>query len=208
MYLLLANVSGSRFLHCPPEIICVKLAREFGVDVDNMHISLGRIADNSFVVFAGCWICFNVNAESAVELELQSEMSVSINLSLLQCQSREQGSCIERYVEMEEHVHCSIFTWSLNNTSLYALLFQFSCHTAKPSKILLQPLTLNLQITRLLRNLEFLRIQSQYLCCMICWIVLGQCVVVICAECLVCAVQGRERGLDGLQVLCAEGAEC
>jgi hypothetical protein len=46
--------------------------RELGVDVDDVHITLCGIPDDGFVVLAGCWIGFDVDAEGAVELELQS----------------------------------------------------------------------------------------------------------------------------------------
>ena len=53
----------------PPEIVCVKMPGELGVDVDNMYVSLCGVADNGFVVFAGRGVGFNIDAERAVEFE-------------------------------------------------------------------------------------------------------------------------------------------
>lgn len=37
-----------------------------------MYVALGRVANDSFVVFAGCWVGFDIYSKGAVELELQS----------------------------------------------------------------------------------------------------------------------------------------
>lgn len=63
-------VPASSTLHCPPEVVCVEVPREFGVDVDNVHIALCGIANDGFVVLASCWVGFNVDAECAVEPQL------------------------------------------------------------------------------------------------------------------------------------------
>lgn len=54
-------------LHCPPEVVCVKMAGELWIDVDDMHIALCGIADNGFVVGACCRVCLDVDTECAVE---------------------------------------------------------------------------------------------------------------------------------------------
>lgn len=59
-------------LHCPPEIVCVKVSGELGVDVDNVHIALCRVPDDGFVVLACCGVGFDVNAEGAVEFEFEA----------------------------------------------------------------------------------------------------------------------------------------
>jgi len=52
--------------------------RELRIDVDNMHVSLCRIAHDRLVVFAGGGVGFDVDAEGAVELKLQSGVQVSM----------------------------------------------------------------------------------------------------------------------------------
>jgi len=59
-------------LHRPPEIVRVEVPRKLRIDIDNMHIPLCRIAHDSLVVLAGSGVGFDVDAESAVEFELQS----------------------------------------------------------------------------------------------------------------------------------------
>ena len=65
----IGNVPG---LHSPPEVVCVEVPRKLRIDVDNMYIALCRIAYDSLVVFAGSGVSFDIDAESAVELKLQS----------------------------------------------------------------------------------------------------------------------------------------
>ena len=48
------------------------MPRELGINVDNMHIALRRVSDDGFVVLACCRVGFDVDAECAIEFELQS----------------------------------------------------------------------------------------------------------------------------------------
>lgn len=59
-------------LHCSPEVVCVKVSREFRVDIDDVHVALCCIADYGFIVLACCFVGFDVNAECAVEFEFES----------------------------------------------------------------------------------------------------------------------------------------
>jgi hypothetical protein len=52
--------------------------RELGIDVYDMYVALGGIANDSLVVFARCRVGLDVDAEGTVELELQSRIFVSI----------------------------------------------------------------------------------------------------------------------------------
>ena len=54
------------------------MPRELGIDVYDMYVALGGIANDSLVVFAGRRIGLDVDAEGAVELELQSKILVNI----------------------------------------------------------------------------------------------------------------------------------
>ena len=54
------------------------MPRELGIDVYDMYVALGGIANDSLVVFARCRVGLNVDAKGAVELELQSKILVSI----------------------------------------------------------------------------------------------------------------------------------
>lgn len=65
-------------LHCSPEVVCVEVPRELGIDVYDMYVALGGIANDSLVVLAGRRVGLDVDAEGAVELELQSKILVSI----------------------------------------------------------------------------------------------------------------------------------
>jgi hypothetical protein len=76
------NINPAPGLHCSPEVVCVEVPREFGIDVYNVHVALGGIANDSLVVFAGRRIGLDVDAEGAVELELQSRIHISICASL------------------------------------------------------------------------------------------------------------------------------
>jgi hypothetical protein len=51
----------------PPEVVCVEVTRELRINVDDMNISLLRVADNGFVVRACCRIGFDVDTECTVE---------------------------------------------------------------------------------------------------------------------------------------------
>jgi hypothetical protein len=53
------------------------MSRELGIDINNMHIALCRIPDNSFIVLSSCGISFDIDTESAVEFQLQSVSIVS-----------------------------------------------------------------------------------------------------------------------------------
>jgi hypothetical protein len=53
-------------LQRPPEIIRIKVARELGVDIHNVNVSFCGVADNGFVVLAGCGVGFYVDAECSV----------------------------------------------------------------------------------------------------------------------------------------------
>jgi hypothetical protein len=82
--------------------------------------------------------------------------------------------------------HGSILTLRLLPLpSLNAFSFEILRDSAKSLALLLQSLALDLQITRLLRDLELLRIQSQDLCRVVRRVVLRECVAVICGERLV-----------------------
>jgi hypothetical protein len=52
--------------------------RELGIDVYDMYVALGGIANDSLVVLAGRRVGLDVDAEGAVELELQSKILVNI----------------------------------------------------------------------------------------------------------------------------------
>jgi hypothetical protein len=49
-------------LHGPPEIIRIKVPREFGIDIDDMHVSFRRVANDGFVVLARRRVRFDVYA--------------------------------------------------------------------------------------------------------------------------------------------------
>ena len=55
--------------HGSPEIIGVEESREFRVDVHDVNIAFCGVSDNSFIVLARYWVCFYIDAESAVNLE-------------------------------------------------------------------------------------------------------------------------------------------
>lgn len=61
-----------RALHGPPKVVRVELPRELGVDVDNVHVALCSVSDDGFVVLPGSLVSFDVDAECAVEFQLQS----------------------------------------------------------------------------------------------------------------------------------------
>ena len=65
--------SLQRKLQRPPEIVCVKVAGELGVDVDDMNVALCRVTNDSFVVLARRSIGLDINAEGAVEFEFESK---------------------------------------------------------------------------------------------------------------------------------------
>lgn len=66
------HLSGAPVLHCPPEVVCIEVPRELGVNIDNVHIALCGIPNDSFVVLAGCGVGFDVDTECAVKLQLQT----------------------------------------------------------------------------------------------------------------------------------------
>jgi len=55
-------------LHRLPEVIRVKEPGEFGVDVDNVHVTFLTISDYGFAVIS-CLIRFDVDAERSVDFE-------------------------------------------------------------------------------------------------------------------------------------------
>ena len=54
------------------------MPRELGVNVDNMYVALGGVANDGLVVLASRGVGLDVNAEGAVELQLQAVMVVSM----------------------------------------------------------------------------------------------------------------------------------
>lgn len=54
------------------------MPRELGVNVDNMYVALGGVANDGLVVLASRGVSLDVNAEGAVELQLQAVMVVSM----------------------------------------------------------------------------------------------------------------------------------
>ena len=79
-----------------------------------MHVSLCRIAHDSLVVLAGSGVGFDVDAESAVELEFQSGVQVSIYI----------------YLRMEkQNLHCRILTRPRFNTAFNTLILQLPSYT-------------------------------------------------------------------------------
>lgn len=48
------------------------MPRELGIDVDDVHIALCCVADDGLVVLACCRVGFYVDAECAVEFELET----------------------------------------------------------------------------------------------------------------------------------------
>jgi hypothetical protein len=63
--------SNLSVLHCPPEVVCIEVPRELGVNVDHVHIALGRIPDYSLVILARRLVRLDVDAERAVQFQLQ-----------------------------------------------------------------------------------------------------------------------------------------
>lgn len=59
-------------LHCTPEVIRIEMPRELGIDIDNMHVALGRIPNHSLVVLARRLIRLDIDAQRAIQLELES----------------------------------------------------------------------------------------------------------------------------------------
>jgi hypothetical protein len=49
-------------LHSPPKVIGVKVSREFGIDLYNMHISLCSVPHNRLVVLARGLVRLDINA--------------------------------------------------------------------------------------------------------------------------------------------------
>ena len=103
-------------LHGPPKVICVKVSRKLGINVDDVHIALGRIPNDGLVVLPRCRVSFNIDAECAVELELQSVVHVSMRivdgLDLLCC--RESSHMVMRPTYM---VASSLSAFSLSPPS-------------------------------------------------------------------------------------------
>lgn len=54
-----------------PEVVCIEEPGKLRVNVHHMHISLLMISDNRLVVVPGI-VAFDVNAQGAVDLQLQS----------------------------------------------------------------------------------------------------------------------------------------
>lgn len=59
------------------------MPRELGVDVDNMHVAFGRVPDDGLVVLASGGVGLDVDAQRAVEFQLQAVVFVSICALLL-----------------------------------------------------------------------------------------------------------------------------
>ena len=54
------------------------MPRELGVNVDDVYVALGGVANDGLVVLASRGVSLDVNAEGAVELQLQAVMVVSM----------------------------------------------------------------------------------------------------------------------------------
>lgn len=92
----------------------------------------------------------------------------------------------------------------LTLSSLNAFGLEVLRNSAQPLALLLQSLAFNLQIARLLRDLELFCIESQNLRRVVCRVVLRERVAVVCGQCLVGARKLGQRGLQRLKMLCAE----
>ena len=58
--------------HRSPKIIGVEESWEFRVNVHNVNIAFCGVSDNSFIVLTRYWVCFYIDAESAVNFEFQT----------------------------------------------------------------------------------------------------------------------------------------
>lgn len=102
-------------------------------------------------------------------------------------------------------LHSSILTLRLLPLpSLHALSLQIRRHTREPLALLLQPLALDLQVRRLLRDLELLGVEFEDLGGVVGGVVLREGVAVVGAEGLVGAGELSQGGFEGLEVLRAE----
>ena len=102
-------------------------------------------------------------------------------------------------------LHSSILTLRLLPLpSLHALSLQIRRHTREPLALLLQPLALDLQVRRLLRDLELLGVEFEDLGGVVGGVVLREGVAVVGAEGLVGAGELGQGGFEGLEVLRAE----
>jgi hypothetical protein len=148
------------------------MPRELGVDIDDMYVALGRVPNDGLVVLASGGVGLDVDAEGAVELQLQAVMVVSIARYIPN--ARGDRVCSS---------HGSILTLSLLPlATLHALRLQIRGDARQPLALLLQPLALDFQVARLLRDLELLGIQFEDLGGVVGGVVLREGVAVVGAE--------------------------
>lgn len=98
-------------LHRPPEIVCVKVPRELGIDVDHVHIALCRIPDDSLVVLARCLVGFDIDAECAVELQLESVCALLVRTlptTSTSCRIQDLHSCVLAGPRLNASLHTLI----------------------------------------------------------------------------------------------------
>jgi hypothetical protein len=53
------------------------MPRELGVDIDDMHVALCRVANDGLVVLASGGVGLDVDTQRAVEFQLQADVVVS-----------------------------------------------------------------------------------------------------------------------------------
>lgn len=117
-------------LHSSPEVVCIEMSRKLGINIDNVHIALCRISDNSLVVLSRRLVGLNINTKSAVKFQLESVSSQISNVPLK--------------VVMIKHIHSSILPTPLTPLPTFnTLLLQLRTHTPQSPQITRQPLALD-----------------------------------------------------------------
>jgi hypothetical protein len=149
------------------------MPRELGVDVDDMYVALGRVPNDGLVVLASGGVGLDVNTQRAVEFQLQAVMVVST-------------ACYFRTMRQGCDLHGSVLALSLLPLpTFHTLSLQICSYARKPLALLLQPLALDLQVRRLLRDLELLGIEFEDLSGVVGGVVLREGVAMVGAEGLV-----------------------
>ena len=56
-------------LHPSPKVVCIELLTELRINVDNMHIPLLVVSNDSLIVLSSTGVSFNINAQRTIDLE-------------------------------------------------------------------------------------------------------------------------------------------
>lgn len=150
----------STLLHRLPKIIRVKKPRELRIDIDDMDVAFLIIPYDRLIEGAGFPVGLDIDAQTAVQPELQSVHKTQISIPSILLPPHFSPPHPLQKQEKNRNSHHLILPLPLLPTPFHPLPLHLRQHAPHPLQLGRQPLALDLQIARRLRDPELLGIQS------------------------------------------------